>query len=283
MSEKLLTIGMATYDDYDGIYFTIQSLREHHLKNIEKDIEFIVLDNNPTSKHGDSVKKFTQNFVKGKYIPYTEKSSSFNKYKIVDFANGKYVIIVDCHVLFSSNAITSLLKYFEENPNCKDLIQGPLVNDNLIHESTHLNEEWRNDMYGFWACDHEKLKTKKPFEIKMQGMGCCAFEKSNWPKINKNFVGFGGEEWYIAEKFRQNGGKNICLPDFKWIHRFARPNGVPYKSELKERIWNYYLGWYELYRDDNHPLLTSMINYFKEKHPRINYENILKEAKSTFE
>ena len=178
---------MATYDDYDGVYFTIQSLREHHLKNIEKDIEFIVLDNNPTSKHGDSVKKFTQNFVKGKYIPYTEKSSSFNKYKIVDFANGKYVIIVDCHVLFSSNAITSLLKYFEENPNCKDLIQGPLVNDNLIHESTHLNEEWRNDMYGFWACDHEKLKTKKPFEIKMQGMGCCAFEKSNWPKINKNF------------------------------------------------------------------------------------------------
>jgi hypothetical protein len=30
MNNKLLTIGMATYDDYDGVYFTLQSLRMYH-------------------------------------------------------------------------------------------------------------------------------------------------------------------------------------------------------------------------------------------------------------
>ena len=30
-----LTIGMATYDDFDGVYFTIQSLRLHHAEVME--------------------------------------------------------------------------------------------------------------------------------------------------------------------------------------------------------------------------------------------------------
>ena len=149
-----------------------------------------------------------------------------------------------------------------------------------MSESTHLKEEWRNDFYGFWACDNKKLNIGEPFEIKMQGMGCCAFEKAFWPKINENFTGFGGEEWYIAEKFRQNGGRNICLPKFKWIHRFARPNGVPYKNLLQDRVWNFILGWYELYKDENHPLFISMLENFKSKYPKINYDLLLNKAKS---
>ncbi len=30
MNNKLLTIGMSTYDDFDGVYFTLQSLRMYH-------------------------------------------------------------------------------------------------------------------------------------------------------------------------------------------------------------------------------------------------------------
>ena len=41
MSKKL-TIGMATYDDYDGVYFSIQAIRMYH-PEILKDIEFINL------------------------------------------------------------------------------------------------------------------------------------------------------------------------------------------------------------------------------------------------
>jgi hypothetical protein len=41
------------------------------------------------------------------------------------------------------------------------------------------------------------------------------------------------------------GGKAICLPQFKWMHRFGRPNGVPYKLALEDRVWNYFVGWLE--------------------------------------
>ena len=39
---KKLTIGMATYDDYDGVYFTLQAIRLYH-PEILHDVEFLVV------------------------------------------------------------------------------------------------------------------------------------------------------------------------------------------------------------------------------------------------
>ena len=49
----MFTLGMATYDDYEGTYFSVQSARIHH----PEITEIIILDNNPTSIHG----KFNRN------------------------------------------------------------------------------------------------------------------------------------------------------------------------------------------------------------------------------
>lgn len=43
--EKKLTIGMATYDDFDGVFFSVQALRMYHPET--EGAEIIVLDNNP--------------------------------------------------------------------------------------------------------------------------------------------------------------------------------------------------------------------------------------------
>ncbi|MFZ9376813.1 MAG: hypothetical protein ACO25K_06785, partial [Candidatus Fonsibacter ubiquis] len=58
MNDKL-TIGIVTYEDYDGLFFTIQSIRMHHADAM-KDVEFLVLDNNPESPSGEA----TRNFLK---------------------------------------------------------------------------------------------------------------------------------------------------------------------------------------------------------------------------
>ena len=42
---KLLTIGMSTYDDYHGVYFSIQSLKMHHEVCKRDDVEIIIIDN----------------------------------------------------------------------------------------------------------------------------------------------------------------------------------------------------------------------------------------------
>lgn len=276
---KLLTIGMATFDDFDGVYFTIESLRLYHNICKTNNVEFVVLDNNPKGKHAEVTKTFVENAAKGKYIPYDEKPSSFNKYKIVDHASGKYVLIIDCHVILSENALDYLMQYFYNHIDCKDLVQGPLLYDDLQNYSTEFFPQWRGHMYGTWHTNKEAYERGVPFEIPLQGMGLCAFERSNWPGINNNFKGFGAEEGYIAEKFRRNGGKNICIPQLKWVHRFGRPEGVKYRLILEDRIWNYFIGWLEITKDPEHEMIKSTYEHFKDKIPAGSIDNIFNQAK----
>ena len=49
MSKPKLTIGMATHSDYDGCYFTLQSLR---FQQDVQDCEFVIVDNSPNTEHG---------------------------------------------------------------------------------------------------------------------------------------------------------------------------------------------------------------------------------------
>src|SRR5262249_33041738 len=70
--------------------------------------------------------------------------------------------------------------------------------------------------------------------------------KEAWLGFNPRFRGFGGEEFYIHEKFRQAGRQCWCLPWLRWLHRFGRPGGVPYPNTLEDRLWDYLVGWDEL-------------------------------------
>lgn len=275
---KKLTIGMATYDDYDGVYFTIQSLRMYHnLK--EDDVDFIVIDNNPSGKHGETTKKFVENAVKGKYIPYTEKNTTAVRNLVFKNSESEYTICVDPHVLIVQNGIAHLINYFESDvSNQKNLVQGPLLYDDMKNVSTHFDPIWRDSMYGVWATDRESLDKNEPFDIPMQGLGVFACKTNNWPEFNKNFRGFGGEEGYIHEKFRKNRGRTICLPQFKWVHRFGRPNGVPYSLKLEDRVWNYFIGWLEIHNDPNHQMIQDIKNHFVEKIGKDKISKLFEEA-----
>ena len=276
--EKTLTIGLSTYDDYDGVFFTVQALRMYHPICNTENVEFIILDNNPDSDHGKETKNFVVNngFT---YIRNEGRQSSFNKYDINQFSSGKYVLILDCHVLLYPGAIDSLLRYYKNNKECKNLIQGPLIYDNVKSVSTEFKPEWRGHMYGTWHTNQEAYEKGDPFEIQMQGMGLLSYEKRHWPGISEDFVGFGAEEGYIAEKFRRNGGKNICLPSLKWMHRFGRPNGVKYRLILEDRIWNYFIGWLDATDDENHEVIVGATEHFSSIIKKSTVIEILQQAK----
>ena len=86
----------------------------------------------------------------------------------------------------------------------------------------------------------------KPFEIFAQGLGLFFTKKTAWLKFNEHARGFGGEECYVHEKYRQAGRKTVCLPFLKWLHRFERPNGVKYPLTLDNKLRNYILEFTEL-------------------------------------
>ena len=56
-----LTIGMATYDDFDGVYFTVQALRLYHDL---ADTELLVIDNFGC----ETTRDFVETWAKGRYI-----------------------------------------------------------------------------------------------------------------------------------------------------------------------------------------------------------------------
>jgi hypothetical protein len=105
-------------------------------------------------------------------------------------------------------------------------------------------------MYGRWTLD-ERLRDASgdAFEIPMCGLGLFACRRDRWPGLHPHLRGFGGEEGYLHEKFRRRGGRTVCLPAAGWVHRFARPTGLPYVATWDDRIRNYLIGWRELALD----------------------------------
>lgn len=277
MQSPKLTIGMATYDDFDGVYFSIQAIRMFH-PEVANDIEFLVIDNNPNGSHGKDIKNFCGYARNIKYIPFEEYKSTAIRNKIFENATCPYVLSMDCHVFFEAGSLKKLIDYYSLNSNSQDLLQGPLVYDDLQNISSHFDPVWRSQMYGTWGTDNRAIdKNAEPFEIPMQGLGVFSCKKDSWLGFNNLFKGFGGEEGYIHEKFRKHGHKTLCLPFLRWIHRFARPNGIKYPLLIENKVRNYFIGHIELGMDP-----MPVINHFKEWMPEREliklYETTLQEV-----
>ena len=262
-----LTIGMAHHMDFSGAYFTIRHIRQVN-KRI-KDIEFVVVDNAPDTQHGKDLKTFVEGPCRvgtagAKYVPMTEAyGTTQTRNRVFSESSGDVVLCVDCHIDLEPFAADRLLEYFEANPKSKNLIQGPMLNDHDGVYATHFEDIWRDQMWGIWGLDKRALandyveglpviervhKTKglAPFEIPAMGLGLFGCLKKYWLGFNQHFRGFGGEEWYIHEKYRKAGYKCLCLPWLRWGHRFGRPDGIGYTLTMDHKVRNYILGHNEL-------------------------------------
>lgn len=264
---RKLTIGMATHDDFDGLYFSIQSIRLHH-KEILKDLEFVIVDNNPTSAHGKAVRDFVK-WIKEpvQYLPFTTHQSSTVKNKVFDLADTKYVLCMDSHVMLELGAFKKLIDFYDSGKDEGNLLQGPLLYDDMTSISSHFDlTKWGSNMWGAWANDPRADNVNgSAFEIPAQGMGVFSSRKDSWLGFNKEFRGFGGEEGYIHEKYRKNGKKTLCLPFLRWNHRFSRPNPTKYPNTLEDRFRNYYIGFKELELDTTE-LLKQFPQYSTPQH-----------------
>ena len=263
-----LTIGMAAYDDFDGVYFTLQALRLYHdLTNVE----LLVVDNFGCTATRD----FIEGWTGARYVSALGvQGTSAPRDLVFQEARGGIVLCCDCHVLFMPGAIDRLRQWFRSHASSDDLVQGPLVYDDARSIATHFEPLWRDQMWGTWANDPRGADVEGPaFDIPMQGLGAFACRRRAWPGFNRQFRGFGGEEGYLHEKFRQSGRRCLCLPGFRWMHRFARPARVRYPMLLHDRIRNYALGHAELGLD-----LGPVVSHFAGVLPRREVEAIVERA-----
>lgn len=246
---KKLTIGMATFDDFDGVFFTTQSIRMANQDRLDQ-IEFVIIDNNSESTEGRATKDHA-NKIGAKYFPEMKWRSTATRDLVFQRAESEWVLCLDPHVLIEPQTIGRILKYADDNPTTNDLFGGVMVYDSLKGNGcTNMKPEWRSQMFGTW--EHSPRGSNRncdPFEIPLHGLGLFMQRKKAWQGFNPLFLGFGGEEGYIHEKTRRAGARNICLPWLRWNHRFTRPRGVVYSLKIEERVSNYFIGWKENQQD----------------------------------
>ena len=268
-----LTIGMAVYEDFDGVYFTIQARRYYH-QEVAHRVKFVVIDNCPNGKHSQAIKEFVEGPVQGRYIGTEDIKGTAVRDFIFKHADTEYVLCLDSHVLVEPGGVKALLDYYDKHPETDDLLQGPLVSDDIYSMFSYFDTTWRDGMFGTWQVDARAAdKNGEPFDIPSQGLGLFSCRKAAWPGFNRHFRGFGGEEFYIHEKFRKLGRRTLCLPALRWIHRFQRPNGTIYKVSWEDRIRNYMIGWMELGRP-----VDDIVEHFRGLLGTENADKIMKEV-----
>src|SRR5919112_2875834 len=95
-----LTIGMPTYNDYNGVYFTLQSLR---LYQDLRDTELLVVDN-----YGcPATKELVEGWVHGaRYVLATEvRGTAAAKERVFREAQGEAVLRLDSPVFFAPGGL----------------------------------------------------------------------------------------------------------------------------------------------------------------------------------
>lgn len=264
MTTATLTLGMATYDDYQGVWETVTSAREYH-PEVWPLTEILVVDNHPDSQHGEAVRDFIERHVDGsgcraaRYIPNTTKTgTAFPRDRVFREATGDVVCCVDSHVMVGPLGLVKLLAHAADHPDSRDLWQGPLLADSGRIMATHMQPVWRGEMFGTWAVDPRGAdRHAAPFAIPMQGLGLFACRREAWLGFHSDFTGFGAEEGYIHAKLARAGGQTLCLPFLRWSHRFGRPAlacnfcgttrvGAPYPLWREHKVRNYLLASQEL-------------------------------------
>ena len=243
---RRLCVGMATYDDFDGVWFTIQAIGMYQ-PEVLADVSFLVIDNHPEGIASPPLKALQAWLPNYRYVPFDGYRGTAVRDLVFREACADIVCCVDSHVLLQPGSLAHLLDWFSAHPGSNDLLQGPLLYDSLELGASHLKPTWGAGMFGQWDRDPRMDQPDaEPFEITMQGLGLFACRRDAWPGLNPRLRGFGGEEGYIHEKFRQRGGRVLCHPRLGWLHRFPRPAGVSYPNVWEDRIRNYHIAWSEI-------------------------------------
>lgn len=250
---NLLSIVMATFDDFDGCELTLTFLRNELTgRGIADQVELLVTNNNPASHNGKRIEALCAK-VGARHLPYTEKiGSAAPRDAAIRAATGKWVVCCDCHIQLLFGVLPQLLE-FCRTTDSTDLFHGPLCSEQMIQPDgkpalvwTHWAPIWGNNgMLGKQSgLPPEKLAEGKPIEIVGAGLGLFLTMKEHWLGFPPELREFGSEELCIHHAYRQAGRKAWLLPWLHWWHKFRdETSAPPYPTHHAATCWNY-LVWH---------------------------------------
>ena len=237
-----LTIGLANWDDPEGAWWTLSSLRLNHVPVTSQDVELLVVDDMPQPQV--ALQK-TCSLANARYVHSgLGQGPARAKDKVWEHAQGDYVLLLDSHVLLQPNVVGYLLNAIVANTVGKNMWVGPLLNESGGMTATELLPELRGHFFGVW---HTNLDPAPVREIHAHGSAFCFMQRKHYPFFSPYFKGFAGEEIYLHDKVRRNGGRVLCHRALGWVHRFDRfGRNITYTLSLNDKMRNYMIAAYEM-------------------------------------
>ncbi|RME22940.1 MAG: glycosyltransferase family 2 protein, partial [Candidatus Zixiibacteriota bacterium] len=218
---RILTIGMAVHNNPQGVWMTIESIREKY-PQCAQDVQFLVLDNCPDSVEGEATRDYVRNNLDrsgdgwvGHYIAATPRQSTSLRNLIFDCAETEYVMCLDSHIFLKGpNALPKTIAFLKSGAAGNDLYHGPAYHERGYIYATHMNPAFRGQNFGTWGVMQAEsgghvfhADWPEPIEIPAHGMGLFLARRDTWLRFHHAFRHFGGEECYIHEKYRLHGRK----------------------------------------------------------------------------
>ena len=258
-ASRTLSIGMIATSDDDGLCFSVQALRTYHAEVMDR-ISILVLDRDPTGRAAWPLKELEAQIEQLRYVPCDDGRGTAVRDLLFRYATSDWVLVVDDDMLFEPGSLDALLRYLDGHPDSDDLLLGPIESSELAGtvaspaDSTGRSERARSGAVE----DRGVSADAAPSRFAMHRMGCFAARRTSWLGLNPRCTGFGGEEAYLHEKYRQHGRRTRCLPFLRWARRFPGSAGTQYPNQWKDRLRNALIGWDELGLDT-----TEVIEQFR--------------------
>jgi hypothetical protein len=265
-----LTIGMASYDNFEQVWFTIQALRTYHDLS---DCEILVVDNFGHKEMEGWINYWCNNNTR--YVKWNKVyGTAPAKGMVFEEARGDFVLCIDSHILLVPDSIRKLKEWIDKNPQSPHLYHGPMYYDDIGKPVDRQTPTHGEGLEGTWG-EQREITEEEPFEILMQGTGVIGSFRKQWLGFHKDFYGFGGEEGYIHAKYRKHGRKVYCLPFLRWIHKFSNGN-LPYPNITEDRVRNCILGHIELGLPVDHVKMqfsSFLVDKVLRENPELTKEN----------
>ncbi len=158
---NVLTVGMATYGDSCGAYFTITGIRANH-----PDCDLIVVDNAPIPdlRTRDAC---LANGGRYHHKPNLHGTSA-PRDEVFRLSQTPWTMCVDSHVIFETDAIHGLILHINRKWNSSDIISGPLIQDNG-EAWTHCRPTHPPAWWGTWMDAWIHLESRIAFDALQVG------------------------------------------------------------------------------------------------------------------
>jgi glycosyltransferase involved in cell wall biosynthesis len=131
--------------------WTLATVQNFFINHATPETEVLVVDNKPDSKYAGQLRR-TLIEMGVRYFPLPgNKGTSGPRQKVFEQARGEAVLCVDSHVFLAKDSIAKLLAFYDANPDCNDLLTGPLLRNGRSILATHYNPGWRSEMWGMWG------------------------------------------------------------------------------------------------------------------------------------